>query len=186
MTALGTVLLDILPTSVQWARFADPAIAKGYFHWPLLANAELAATFIDSYGGSNWARGAHTRIAGPNPLSQQRISADGALDIYGDNFATKEVIYYTSLDYASGAAPEVTEQDDEQKAGKKVGIPILVMFSKANLGARTDVEESWRAWVQDGIDYEGIGVGDGFGHYLPEEAYETIIENVSNFVKKVT
>jgi hypothetical protein len=186
LTVLGTVLLDIVPTSVQWAKFSDPVIAQGYFHWPLLANADLAATLIDSFGGSTWARSAHTRISGPNPKSMERISADGGLDIYGDNFATKEVLYYTALDYAAGAAPEATEQDEDQKAGRKVGVPTLVMFSKAKLGSRTDVEGAWKEWVQAGVDYEGVGVGDGFGHYLPEEAYEIVLENVFKFIKKVT
>jgi len=186
LTVLGTVIMDIVPTSVQWAKFSDPAISQSYFHWPMLANAELAVTLIEPFGGSQWARAAHTRISGPNPKSIERISADGALDIYGDNFATKEVLYYTALDYAAGAAPEVTEQDEDQKAGRKVGVPILVMFSKAKLGARTDVAEEWKAWVQPGVDYEGVGVGEGFGHYLPEEAYEIVLENVFKFIKKVT
>lgn len=186
ITVLGTVLMDIVPTSVQWARFSDPVIATGYFHWPMLANAELAATLTNTYGGSRWAREAHTRISGPNPLSIERISADGALDIYGENFADRETLYYTALDYAAGAAPEVAEQDEDQKSGRKVGVPLLVMFSKAKLGARTDVEGEWKGWVADGVDYEGVGVGDGFGHYLPEEASDVVLENISRFIEKVT
>ena len=186
LTVLGTVLMDIVPTSIQWAKFSDPVIASGYFHWPLLANADLATALLDSYGGAAWARGAHTRISGPNPKSIERISADGGLDIYSENFATKEVLYYTALDYAAGSTPEVTEQGEDQKAGRKVGVPILVMFSKAKLGARTDVAGEWKQWVSPGVDYEGVGVGDGFGHYLPEEAYETVLENIYKFIKKVT
>ena len=185
LTVIGAVILDIVPTSVQWANFSDPVIASGYFHWPLLANAELSTQLISSFGGANWARGAHTRIAGPNPESIRRISADNAVEVYAENFASEEVLYYTALDYASGSAPEASEQDEDQKAGRKIQVPTLVMFSKAKLGARTDVEAVWRGWVGDGVDYKGVGVGDGYGHYLPEEAHETVIENVLEFLKKV-
>ncbi|KIV95232.1 hypothetical protein PV10_02909 [Exophiala mesophila] len=186
LTVIGNVLLDIIPTTVQWARFSDPVISSGYFHWPMLANPELSTQLISAFGGANWARGANTRIAGPNPESIRRISADGAVDIYAENFSTDEVLYYTALDYASGSAPESTEQDEDQKAARKVEVPLLVMFSKAKLGARTDVEAVWKDWVGSGVDYRGVGVGDGYGHYLPEEAHETVVEEVVAFLKKVT
>ncbi|OAG39722.1 hypothetical protein AYO21_05997 [Fonsecaea monophora] len=186
LTVPGTILLDIIPTKEQWTAFSDPAICQGYFHWPLLANADLATEMISAYGGGRWAREAHTRISGPNPKALDRISSHDALDVYAGLFSDKDVIYYSSLDYAAGAAPEATEQDEDQKAGRKVGVPLLVMFSKAKLGARIDVESTWKGWIADGVDYEGYGVGDGYGHYLPEEAFEIVAEKMSAFVKKVT
>ncbi|OAP59271.1 hypothetical protein AYL99_06569 [Fonsecaea erecta] len=186
LTVPGTILLDIIPTKEQWNAFSDPAICQGYFHWPLLANADLATEMISAFGGANWARGAHTRISGPNPKALERISSHDALDVYADLLSDRETIYYTCLDYAAGAAPEATEQDEDQKAGRKVGVPLLVMFSKSKLGARIDVEAVWKGWIAQGVDYEGYGVGDGFGHYLPEEAFETVAEKISAFIKKVT
>ncbi|KAJ9610289.1 hypothetical protein H2200_005066 [Cladophialophora chaetospira] len=185
LTVIGTILLDIVPTKEQWNKFSDPVIAQGYFHWPMLANAELATQMISAFGGANWARGAHTRIAGPNPLSQERITKDGALDIYAELFDKEETLYYSALDYAAGAAPEATEQEEDQKAGRKVGVPLLVFFSKAKLGARTDVEGIWKDWVGKGVDYEGVGVGEGYGHYLPEEAYDIVVPKIEEFLKKV-
>jgi pimeloyl-ACP methyl ester carboxylesterase len=38
LEVIGTILLDIVPTKVQWEAFANPKIAVGYFHWPFLAN----------------------------------------------------------------------------------------------------------------------------------------------------
>jgi hypothetical protein len=185
------VLLDIIPTLEQWRAFSDPAIAQGYFHWPLLANAELAVDMMSAYGGARWCRSAHLRISGPNPQSAAKIQADNALDVYAELFDTAETLYYTSLDYAAGAAPEAEEQSRDQEADRKVGVPILVMFSKARLGARIDVKGIWSGWVDkdmlrnDGESYEGFGVGDGYGHYLPEEAYEIVCPKIEEFVKKV-
>ncbi|EXJ57337.1 hypothetical protein A1O7_07684 [Cladophialophora yegresii CBS 114405] len=186
LTVIGTILLDIVPTKEQWTAFSDPAIAQGYFHWPLLANAQLATDMISAYGGANWARSAHTRIAGPNPKSLERICKDGAVDLYAELFDNKETLYYTALDYAAGAAPEASEQEEDQQAGRKVGVPLLVFFSKAKLGARIDVAGVWKAWVSEGSQYEGVGVGEGYGHYLPEEAYDIVVPKIEEFINKVT
>jgi hypothetical protein len=186
LTVLGTVLLDIVPTLAQWQAFADPAICTGYFHWPLLANAEFATEFLSAYGGARWAREAHSRISGPNPESLKRICSDNALDVYAALFNERETLYYSALDYAAGAAPEASEQGEDQKAGRKVGVPLVVMFSKAKLGARIDVQGIWKDWVANGADYEGYGVGDGYGHYLPEEAFEIVSGKILDFINKVT
>jgi len=185
LTVIGTILMDIVPTREQWAAFADPTISQGYFHWPMLANAELATEMLHAYGGGRWAKSAHTRIGGPNPKSLERITKDGALDVYGELFDSKETLYYSALDYAAGAAPEASEQEEDQKAGRKVGVPLLVMFSKARLGAKTDVAGIWKGWVGEGVDYEGLGIGEGHGHYLPEEAYDIVVPKIEEFLQKV-
>lgn len=185
LTVIGTICLDIIPTKEQWNAFADPVIAQGYFHWPMLANAEIATEMLSAYGGGRWAREANTRIAGPNPKSIERITKDGAVDVYAELFDKKETLYYTALDYAAGAAPEATQQEEDQKAGRKVGVPLLVFFSKAKLGARTDVAEVWKGYVGEGVAYEGVGVGEGYGHYLPEEAYDIVVPKIEEFLGKI-
>lgn len=181
---IGTVLLDIVPTLVQWQAFADPVISTSYFHWPLLANAEIATNMIEAYGGGRWARDAHTRIAG-SEVGKQRVASDGALEVYAELFEKRDTIYYSCLDYASGAAPEASQQAEDQKNGKKIEVPTLVMFSKAKLGARQDVANVWKDWVKTGVPYQGIGVGEGYGHYLPEEAYDIVTENIVPFIDKL-
>ncbi|KIX03208.1 uncharacterized protein Z518_06760 [Rhinocladiella mackenziei CBS 650.93] len=186
LTVLGTILLDIVPTLAQWQAFANPAICSGYFHWPLLANPDVATEMLSAFGGGRWAKEAHTRIAGPNSESLNRITAHNALDVYSALFEQRETIYYTSLDYAAGAAPEATEQEQDQEAGRKLGVPLLVMFSQAKLGARIDVQGIWKDWVGQGVDYEVFGVGDGYGHYLPEEAFDVVSPKIETFIQKVT
>jgi pimeloyl-ACP methyl ester carboxylesterase len=184
LDVIGTILLDIIPTREQWRAFSDPVIAAGYFHWPLLANTERATEMITAYGGDKWARDAHIRIVGPNPTALERIQKDGAVDIYAELFSKQDTIYYTCLDYEAGAKMECDEQEEDQAAGRKVGTPLLVMFSKARLGARTDVEQKWRDWVGQGVEYEGVGVGEGYGHYLPEEAHDIVVPKIEEYLKK--
>ena len=183
---LGVFMIDIVPTLQQWRAFANPAVATGYFHWAMLANAELATDMIHAYGGGNWARGANTRIAGPSEIGKQRVAMDGAIEVYAELFDNRDTIYYTSLDYQSGGAPEASEQEEDQKKGKKIDIPTSVMFSRSRLGATQDVAEVWKDWVHPGTFYEGIAAEEGRGHYLPEEAYEHVSEMMAAFVKRVT
>ncbi|KAK5035206.1 hypothetical protein LTS07_002642 [Exophiala sideris] len=186
LTVLGAILIDIVPTLEQWQAFSNPAVAKGYFHWPLLANPEVATDIIAAYGGDKWCRDANTRIAGGNPQSIERQSSDGAQDVYAELFKERETLYYTALDYAAGAVPEPAEQGEDQKAGRKVAVPLLVMFSKARLGAGIDVAGVWKNWIAEGVDYEGYGVGEGYGHYLPEEAYDIVSPKIEALIRKVT
>ncbi|EXJ87755.1 hypothetical protein A1O1_04681 [Capronia coronata CBS 617.96] len=186
LTVLGTILLDIVPTQAQWQAFADPDILTNYFHWPLLANADLATEMVTAYGGGRWARLACTRIAGPNPDSVVRITSNDALDVYGALFEQRETIYYSNLDYVAAATTDVAEQEEDQKAGRKVAVPLLVMFSQAKLGSRIDVQGIWKEWVAEGVDYEGFGVGHGYGHYLPEEAFDVVSDKIEAFLNKVT
>lgn len=183
LNVVGVILLDIVPTKLQWERFSDPAIASSYFHWPLLANVEIATGLLKAYGGGQWARDANTRIAG-NEVGRQRIEADGAVDVYAALFDKEETIVESCKDYADGRVAECKLQGEDQEAGRKIDVPTLVMFSKAKLGARIDVEQEWRAWIKEGVEYTGIGVGNGYGHYLPEEASEDVIEAVTKFLQK--
>ena len=185
LDVIGAVMLDIVPTQVQWAAFANPAVACGYFHWPLLANVDLAVQMIKAFGGGNWVRGAHSRIAG-SEASKEKIFADGAVDLYAELFEKEDTLRYSCEDYASGAVPEASEQVEDQKAGRKIEVPTLVMFSKAKLGATQDVANVWKDWVKSGVHYQGIGVGNSAGHYLPEEASEDVVAAVTDFIKKVT
>ncbi|KAH8890286.1 alpha/beta hydrolase [Thozetella sp. PMI_491] len=178
----GTVLLDIVPTKVQWDKFADPTIATGYFHWPLLANVELAVRMITALGGGNWARGS-LRIAG-NEKGLQRIQADEAVEVYAALFEKEETIRYSCEDYAAGAAPEYNEQVEDQKAGRKLDVPTVVMYSAARLGSRIDVAEEWKDFIAPGTSYEPVAVGEGYGHYLPEEAYDIVSEKILSILER--
>lgn len=183
LNVIGTIILDIVPTKIQWEKFSDPAICNGYFHWPLLANVEIATRMIKAYGGGQWARDANTRIAG-NEVGRERIMANGAVDVYAALFEKEETIVETCKDYADGSVAECDLQAADQEAGRQVDVPALIMFSKAKLGARIDVEQEWRAWIKKGVEYTGIGVGNGYGHYLPEEAHDEVIEAVLKFLQK--
>lgn len=179
---IGAVLIDIVPTKVQWEKFgANPAICKGYFHWPFLANVELALKILKAYGGANWTRDQHFRITA-SELGRQRMESDGAVDVYAALFEKEETLRYSCEDYAAGAEPEYAQQAEDQKAGKKIDLPLMVIFSKTMLGSKTDVAEEWKDWIKEGTSYQAVPVEE-FGHYLPEEAHDIVSENILAFIE---
>ncbi|KAK4445911.1 alpha/beta hydrolase [Podospora aff. communis PSN243] len=184
LTLVGAIFLDIIPTKSQWDKFSNPDIAQGYFHWPLLANVELATKMLMAYGGGNWARDANTRLMGKSEEARARMMGDGAVDVYAALFEKEETLRGSCEDYSWGAGREYREQERDQEEGRKIGVPLLVMFSKEGLGGRIDVEKEWRDWVAKGVEYEGVAIGPGVGHYLPEEAHDVVSEKVLEFLGK--
>lgn len=180
---IGAILMDIVPTKVQWDNFSNPAVATGYFHWPLLANVEVAVQMIKAYGGAQWCRNGHLRLVGSKE-GLAKIQSDGAVDIHAELFEEEETLQYTCEDYAAGAAPEYKKQEDDQTAGLKIDVPTLVMFSQKNLGAKMDVAEIWKDWIKPGVWYEPVALGDGVGHYVPEEGHDVVSEKVLQFLKQ--
>ena len=180
---VGAVLLDIVPTKAQWDAFSNPAICAGYFHWPLLANVQTAVNMLEAYGGGRWCREAHSRIAGSNEAGVQRLKSENAIEVHAELFEDRETLVATCEDYAAGSTPEYEAQAEDQKNGRKIQIPTLVMFSTAKLGARIDVARIWESWVERG-KLKAVGVGDGYGHYLPEEAADWVETAVADFVNQ--
>lgn len=183
---IGAVFLDIVPTKVQWDHFGvNPAISKGYFHWPFLANVELAMKMLKAYGGANWCRDQHSRITS-SEVGRQRMESDGAVEVYAALFEKEETLRYSCEDYAAGAEPEYAQQAEDQKAGRKIDVPLMVLFSETMLGSRIDVAAEWEEWIAEGTPLEPVAVGEGYGHYLPEEAHEIVAENILSFLKSLS
>lgn len=58
------------------------------------------------------------------------------------------------------------------------------MYSASNLGRMHDVDKAWAAWVGEGVDFKCEGIPDGYGHYLPEECPEKVVELIVQHVDK--
>ncbi|KAF2768975.1 alpha/beta-hydrolase [Teratosphaeria nubilosa] len=177
----AAVLLDIVPTTEQWRAFANPAAAVGYFHWPFLA-APNAPQLIEAMGGYEWCKQGLERIQGPNPTAIEKFRSHNAIDHYSHVFSKPETISGSCADYRSGAFEDVEAQEEDQKAGRKVKLPLMVIYSASNLGRVHDVEGVWKRWA-DG-ELKTVGVPDGIGHYIPEENPEETARLVAEWVQK--
>lgn len=142
---------------------------------------------IEAYGGDKWARDSFARIAGGNEAGIAAFKSDDAWSVYESLNSKREYIEGSCADYKAAVDPEPADQEKEQKEGKKIECPTLVMWSLSRLGKmHGDVEGIWKGWVKEGVDFKAIGCGEDVGHYLPEEASQFVGKAVVEFVEKVS
>ncbi|PNS19291.1 hypothetical protein CAC42_2468 [Sphaceloma murrayae] len=182
---LGLILLDIVPTSIQWRVFASAKAAVAYFHWPFLASP-LAVPMIEAFGGAKLTRAGLDRIAGGNEGARASFQSDGAWAVYQSLFDTKEAIEGSCADYKAGALVEPELQSADQEAGRKIEVPTFVGWSARGLGGmHGDVGEIWKEWVKEGTRLVGVPFGEDVGHYLPEEASEKVALEITKFLDEI-
>ncbi|KAI4134652.1 MAG: hypothetical protein LQ347_001350 [Umbilicaria vellea] len=179
---VATILLDIVPTVVQWESFADSKAAAGSFHWPFLANVDLATSMISAMGGPAWCSAGCERWVGESTTGQKSFRSNNAVEIYSSYFASHEVVKASCEDYRAGAEEDVRLQKRDQAQGKKIEIPTLVLYSKSYLGTRYDITEVWKEWVGLKGSLKTEGFGGGVGHFFAEEAPERTAEAIMGFI----
>lgn len=181
---VGLVLLDIAPTKAQFEAFKSSKVMVGYFHWPFLARKDIAIKLISAYGGDNWCREL-MEIAGPNEEGRKLFAAGNSWQKYMDLNKKPEVIRGTCEDYEVAAMEEVPRQTEDLASGRKIEVPVLVMYSARNLGKVFDMKTTWQEYVAEQTQLEVVGVENGVGHYLPEEAGDEVGERVLKFLGKI-
>lgn len=184
---IGAALLDIVPTITQFESLSHPKVAAGTFHWPFLAAGNgLPEAMISAYGGGKFCRDLITKWGGPAGGGGERWKrvVEGVPE-YEKAFDKEGVIHASCEDYRAAAFYDSDEQVADQKEGRKMKVPVLVMFSEKYLGSRYDVGAVWREWVDE---KEGTlmhrAIGDDVGHFVTEEAPQEIADTLKEWVGK--
>ena len=159
-------VLDIVPTIDAWDR-ADREWLRDYWHWAFLAQpAPLPERLI---GGDPEAY--YLRDRSPfDPM---------ALEDYLRAVHRPEVIHAMCEDYRAGAGIDVDLDAADRDAGRRIGCPILALWSRSRLGHLHDVLAVWRSWASD----PGTVAGREFdtGHYLAEETPHEVADELTRF-----
>ncbi|KAI1343423.1 Alpha/Beta hydrolase protein [Xylariaceae sp. FL0016] len=186
---LGSLLLDIVPYTAQWAAFANPRHATKYFHWAFLPAGPLSAAMIKAYGGANFCRVVLEKSAGASEEGRAKLFADGAADHYARMYEQEHVIVGGAADYAAGAGEDWDAEQRDLETGRKIGVPTCVLFSERNVGGMhggpKGVREIWAKWVHEGVRLEVHGIGGDIGHYLPEEAPQEVNGHIVKFLESL-
>jgi len=159
-------VIDIIPTTDEWALLdKDESIAS--FHWPFLAQTGgLAETMIS---------------ADPEYFARQlleRWSVDAgsldprAVEEYVRCFSKDGVIRATCADYRAGATIDVIHDEDDLRAGRSIGCPLLVVAS----AGRGDLIQAWSQWADNVTGAVLAG-----GHFLAEEAPVELLACLRSF-----
>ncbi|KAH3919322.1 hypothetical protein HBH56_012910 [Parastagonospora nodorum] len=174
---LGVTLIDIVPTSTQWHNASNsPAKAAkevtGYFHWPFLANVDLATRMITAYGGGKWCCEMIESWSGSNTRGLAKLKSDDSFAVYAGFFEDEHVVRASCEDYKHGATTDLKLQEEDQEKGRKIDVPLLLLYASDLIGKRYDFSTVWNGWVQEGVRITNHGLGDGIGHFGAEEAPE--------------
>jgi hypothetical protein len=155
----------------------------GSFHWPFLANVEIATKMIEAQGGDVWTKMCLDRWVGKSQGGLKRFSENGSVDVYANFFNNASVVRATCDDYRAGAEEDMELQEEDQKVGRKVVVDVLAVFSKDYLGKRYDVRSVWEEWMADGAKgkLDVLAFGGGVGHFITEEAPEEVAQAVVGF-----
>ncbi|KAL5120742.1 hypothetical protein ACEQ8H_001222 [Pleosporales sp. CAS-2024a] len=173
----GVCLIDIVPTSTQWHKASNTACqaaqqVTSYFHWPFLANVDLATRMISAYGAAKWCRDMMEAWSGCNAQGVIKLHSDDSMAVYAAFFEQEHVLRASCEDYKHGATTDVEAQEQDQHQGRKMDVPLLLLYAKDYIGKRYDFATVWNEWVAEGVTITNHGLENGIGHFGAEEAPE--------------
>jgi haloacetate dehalogenase len=161
-------LLDIVPTRAVFTTL-DSRVALADYHWFFLSQPDglperligAVPDFFLSWTLERWCGtpGALTDEA----LAEYRRCFDAA------------TIHASCEDYRAGASIDLAH--DEADRGRKIGCPLLLLWSASGTGALYDVPNVWQEYA---TDVRGVALASG--HFLPEEAPEQVASRLLTFL----
>lgn len=179
---IGVALFDIVPALSQW-QIGDTAAAAqtGYFHWSFLANVSIAKPMIMAFGGGKWAQSMINRWAGSNVEGLKKLKSGDSLTVYGNFFDQESVIEASCRDYEAGATTDLEFEAKAIENDQHIVAPFLLVYSAEFLPerAKKPIIEAWsQPWSAGPHIITSNPIGDGIGHFIPEEAPELAAETL--------
>jgi pimeloyl-ACP methyl ester carboxylesterase len=130
---------------------------------------EFIETMIKTWGGKT---------------TENQARLDAGMEVYKRYFREKSVVYASCADYRAGALIDARQDDEDQREGRKIKVPTLVLYSEKYLGSRYDVEAVWSEWVGSKESLKVRGIGNEAGHFIVEEQPEEVTEYVVKWLKE--
>ena len=169
-------VLDIIPTYEMWAGM-EAKRAMQVYHWTFLAQpAPLPEILIGSapdfffdwiFTGRRW--GTDRKAFDPR-----------ALEHYRKNLADPARIHAFCEDYRAGQSTDVTIDELDVKAGRKIACPLIALWGTTGIPSRGEGPlEVWRRWA---TSVKGKAIESG--HFLAEENPEATAAALLSFLAK--
>ena len=165
-------VLDISPTLKMYGS-TDKAFATAYYHWFFLIQKpplpeQLLAGHVPQYilGRLGRAR------PGTNPF------APAAVREYVRAFRDPRCIHATCEDYRAAAGIDL--EHDRKDRGKKIRMPVMVLWGKQGVIQR--MFEPLRDWREVAAAVSGRALP--CGHFLPEEAPRRTLRELRRFLRR--
>jgi haloacetate dehalogenase len=164
-------LLDIAPTLAMYEQTSE-AFARAYWHWFFLIQpAPLPERLIEADPAAYVRDVMGKRSAGLAPFDPR------ALAEYQRCLALPGAAHGLCEDYRAAATVDLAHDRSDRAAGRKLGMPLLVLWGEQGVVGRCfDPLAEWRR-VADDVAGQGLPCG----HYIAEEAPETLLQHVLPF-----
>lgn len=155
-------VLDIITTWDMWQRM-DARLAARAWHWTFLS---LPAPFPETLIGHDPKFFFDSRAAAGSQAKQVSIFDPRALAHYHAAYADPARIHAMCEDYRAGRTIDLTHDEADRAAAKKIACPVLALWGTSGLPANAGIDAlaAWRDWT---ADLRGFAIDSG--HYLPEE-----------------
>lgn len=166
-------LLDIIPTLEHFER-ADMAFGLGYYHWFWFAQPHPFPEMLINKAPDEWFF-AHTAR---EPKERDFFAPDALAD-YLAHVRNPEMIRGMCEDYRAATSIDLVHDRASREAGQKVVCPLLVLWGeKGKIGTWYDPIAVWRQYATGGVTGRAVPSG----HYLAEEAPDTVLGALENFL----
>jgi len=186
--------LDIVPTAEVW-RGMDGKVALRTWHWPFLAqpaplpelligNAAneyfdlLEAAWTRGSGGAGGSYMQSTRSERTPSASTEKTTAfdPRARAHYRAAFVDPLRIHARCEDYRAGATIDVTFDEADRAAGRKITVPMLALWGgRGGFANMLSPLETWRSWATD-VRGKAIDCGHFLAEEAPEETAQAMLE----------
>ena len=158
-------LLDIAPTLAMYEQ-TDMEFARAYFHWFFLIQREpVPETMISANPEFFIERMMGSRFAGLAPFTPE------VLEEYRRCIRLPGIVHAICEDYRASATIDLDHDRADRAAGRKVTQPLQVLW-----GANGVIEKCFKPlaeWQSVAMNVRGSSVP--CGHYIPEEAPESLL-----------
>jgi haloacetate dehalogenase len=159
-------VLDSVPIGEALAR-ADARFAGAWWHWFFLGQTAKPAERVINADPDAW-YGGDPAIMGTEAYEDFRAAIHDPA-----------VVHAMCEDYRAGLGPDRAADDADRAAGRRIGCPTLVLWSRHDDMADLygDVLGVWRAWADD---LRGGEIDSG--HHMAEEAPEQLAAALAGFL----
>lgn len=167
--ATRLVVMDIIPTLEQFESLGWRGGLVGY-HWYFLAQPPPLPETLIAHEPELYLRTAMGNWAG------DMSAIEDAFGLYLQAF-TADTIRASCDDYRAGARVDTELDRQDREAGTRITCPMLALWGDAR-GQRPEILATWQRWA---TDVRGRGIP--CGHFLPEEAPDTVTEEMLAFLR---
>jgi len=168
-SVVGAVIMDSIP---QGAAYEAPRDRSG------------RSWYLDFFRQ----RGVAEPIIGQNPrlffslfISRHQHLTPEEHEFYAEAFSRPGSTEAVLADYRAGFEMDGPYWDEAAKAGRKIAVPIYLIWAAAGPVGNAPVLDLWR---QVAIDVDGAGIANT-AHYIPEEQPEQAAGHIAGFARRL-